>query len=301
MLQRLNAAPVQGVSLANVSLLRLDRGGGLAPGNKSFKLQPYFSEASQLGIRRLVSFGGAWSNHLHALAALGHERGVETVGIVRSGADEGDTAMLVDARAWGMELVRVSRTEYRQRHNPDYQRALRERFAPCLLIPEGGAAVAGMEGCREIGRLIARLAPQARRIVVPVGTGTTLAGLACSVGDGVGLYGISALKGASDLEQRIEALLRDAASDSVVDWSIRHDFHCGGFARTNGGLREFMQAFEAVQGIELEPVYTAKMLYAIQQLLARGEWQPDTPVLAIHTGGLQGRRGYPWLGSVSSP
>ncbi len=288
-----------GVSLGNVSLLRLDRSGGLAPGNKSFKLHTYFAQAKQLGAARLVSFGGAWSNHLHALAALGHQHGIETVGIVRGEANESETAMLKDAVCWGMRLIRVSRNEYRRRHDPDYQQSLRDQFAPCLLIPEGGASVAGMQGCREIGEIVGRVAPQARRIIVPVGTGTTLAGLACSVDGDCELLGISALKGAADLERRVGELLRVAAPASVANWSVRHDFHCGGFARVNAELRDFILAFEAVQRVELEPVYTAKMLFAIHQLIAQGEWRPDTPVLAIHTGGLQGRRGYPWLARSS--
>ena len=140
-----------GVSLGAVSLLRLDRTGGLAPGNKSFKLRAYVAQAGRCGVERLVSFGGAWSNHLHALAALGQQHGIETVGIVRGGADEGESAMMADAAAWGMRIHRVSRTEYRQRNDSAYQQALREYFAPCLLIPEGGASVAG-----RVVRILAR-------------------------------------------------------------------------------------------------------------------------------------------------
>lgn len=298
LLQDLVSAPVSGVSLGNVSLLRLDQTGYLAPGNKSFKLREYFAQAKQSGVSRVVSFGGAWSNHLHALAALGHQYEIETVGIVRGESTETDSAMLADARAWGMRIIRVSRTEYRRRLEREYQQQVSAQFAPCLLIPEGGASQIGMRGCAGIGDIIRRIAPQARRIIVPVGTGTTLAGLVSSLDPRCDVIGISALKGATDLEQRVSELLGTlnyGSENNEANWSIRHDFHCGGFARADDALRDFMLAFEAVQGVELEPVYTGKMLFAIHQLLRRGDWDPTAPVLAIHTGGLQGRRGYPWL------
>jgi 1-aminocyclopropane-1-carboxylate deaminase len=283
------------VSLGNVSLLRLDQSGGLAPGNKSFKLQEYFEQARRAGASRLVSFGGAWSNHLHALAALGCQQGIETVGIVRGEVTETDSAMLADAARWGMHIVPVSRAEYRRRNDADYQQSLREHFSPCVLIPEGGASLAGVRGCAGIGEIIQRAAPQARRIVVPVGTGTTLAGLASTLDPQCELFGISALKGATDLERRVADVLAPLALESEARWSIRHEFHCGGFARVDTALREFILAFEAVQGVEIEPVYTGKMLFAIYRLLEQREWESDIPILAIHTGGLQGRRGYPWM------
>ncbi len=284
-----------GVSLANVSLLRLDHIGGPAAGNKSFKLRAYLVQAQRLGNHRLLSFGGAWSNHLHALAALGHHHGVETIGIVRGQEAEQDSAMLRDAQHWGMSIVRVSRHEYRQRNDPAYQQQLKERFAPCEVIPEGGASIAGARGCEEIAALIRRSASPARRIVLSVGTGTTLAGLAASLDDSYELFGISALKGATDLETRVQDVLAGLAPQHSARWRILHDFHCGGFARVNPPLREFMLAFETIHGVQLDPVYTGKMLFAIHQLRERGEWATDTPLLAIHTGGLQGRRGYPWL------
>lgn len=295
LLHPLNPSPVLGVSLRNIALLRLDQTGGVAPGNKSFKLSGYLAQAEQLGITRLVSFGGAWSNHLHALAALGKHHGLETVGIVRGEISGEETAMLADARRWGMRLVPVSRQAYRHRNTIDYQREIIARFAPCLLIPEGGATVIGATGCRALADMIRHNAPHARRIVLPVGTGTTLAGLAASLDDSYELVGISALKGATDLEQRVRALLAELGAHCHAQWRILHDYHGGGFARADGSLREFMTAFEAAQGIQIEPVYSGKMLFAIYQLLQRGEWDPAVPVLALHTGGLQGRRGYAWL------
>jgi 1-aminocyclopropane-1-carboxylate deaminase len=295
LLSPLDDTPVNGVAMGNVSLLRLDRTGGLAPGNKSFKLHENLAEARRLGVRRLVSFGGAWSNHLHALAAVGRDKGFETIGIVRGEATSDESAMLRDARSWGMQIIHVSRTEYRQRNECEYLQKVRDRFAPCLVIPEGGGNAEGARGCMAIADLVKDVAPRTRRIVLPVGTGTTLAGLVAGLGSGYEVVGISALKGAGDLEQRVERALADCGATEVAHWRILHGYHCGGFARSNAQLREFMLEFENVHRVPLEPVYTGKMLFAIHQLLQCGEWDCATPVLAIHTGGLQGRRGYSWL------
>jgi 1-aminocyclopropane-1-carboxylate deaminase len=295
LITRLDSTLVNGSVMANISLLRLDRTGGLAPGNKSFKLQRNIAQAKRLGVQRLVSFGGAWSNHLHALAAVGRDAGFSTVGIVRGEVTAEESPMLADARSWGMQLVNVSRTEYRRRNDVDYLEQVKQRFTPCLVIPEGGANLAGAEGAMAIAQLIKQVAPEPRRIVLSVGTGTTLAGVAAGLGDAYEVVGISALKGATDLEQRVEQLLTGIGGSATARWHIVHDYHCGGFARVNQPLRDFILSFEQVHGVPLEPVYTGKMLFAMQQLQLSGQWHSDTPVLAIHTGGLQGRRGYAWL------
>lgn len=299
LLTPLSDEPVLGVSMAGVSVLRLDLTGGLAPGNKAFKLQGSLARANRLGVKRLVSFGGVWSNHLHALAAVGAQAGLETIGLVRGEECELNTAMLADARRCGMQLVPVSRGEYRQRNTPEYIDALQQRFAPCLVIPEGGASADGVEGCTAIAGLLqgAGTALAANtRYVVAVGTGTTLAGLAASLPGDSEVVGISALKGALDLEVRVQQALQvHGCATESCKWQILHDFHCGGFARVSPELRSFIRAFESVHAIPLEPVYTGKALFAIHQLLQRGCWCSDRPVVMIHTGGLQGRRGYPWL------
>lgn len=296
LLTHLSMEPVLGVAMGQVSVLRLDRTGGLAPGNKAFKLRGNLEAARRRGVSRLVSFGGAWSNHLHALAAVGAATGMETVGIVRGEKSTADTAMLEDARSWGMDLHHVSRGEYRKRNDPDYLRQLERRFHPCLVIPEGGANTDGARGCMAIAGVAADSIPGGARYVLPVGTGTTLAGLVAGLPAGNEVIGISALKGATDLELRVEQGLQACgALSSHCQWQILHDFHCGGFARTHTELREFILAFQHVHQMALEPVYTGKALFAIYQMLKSGAWGPDRPLVAVHTGGLQGRRGYPWL------
>jgi 1-aminocyclopropane-1-carboxylate deaminase len=296
LLQALDNRPVGGVPLANVSLLRLDLFDALAPGNKWFKLQGHLARARAQGIGRLVSFGGAWSNHLHALAALGKKEGVATVGIVR-GDDGGElSATLRDCRQWGMELVFVSRSEYRRRHDPDYRAQLAARFDSSLLIPEGGGNSAGVSGCIRIGRILAECQDHPGRVVVAVGTGTTLAGIAIGLGAGWDIFGVSALKGATDLEDRIAGAIENSnETAAVADWELLHDDHCGGFARVTPVLKQFMLDFEAVHQVPLDHVYTGKALLAVHRLRRTGIWAADDPVTVIHTGGLQGRRGVDWL------
>jgi len=206
--------------------------------------------------------------------------------------------MLADATDWGMHLVNVSRGEYRRRNDPEYLEDVQQRFAPCLVIPEGGSNAAGARGCMAIATLVQELVPPPARVVLAVGTGTTLAGVAAGLGGAYEVIGISALKGATDLEGRVEKALGFCDQAQPATWSILHEEHCGGFARVSEELREFILAFESVHGVELDPVYTGKVLFAIYRRLQRGEWGWEEPLLAIHTGGLQGRRGFPWLGNL---
>ena len=289
----LGREPVLGQSLSNLSLLRLDQCGGTAPGNKWFKLQGNIAEAQRQGVKTLVSFGGAWSNHLHALAATGRELGLQTIGIVRGEQPENPSAMLNDAREWGMKLVYVSRGEYRRRAEPEYIDEICARYGPCLVIPEGGANPAGVEGCKAIADLLLNADARNCKIVLAVGTGTTLAGVALGLGSSsrCEMVGISVLKGAFDLDSNVAAL----TGGDCAPWRILHDHHCGGYARVTPALRQFILAFQAVHKIPLDPVYTGKALYGVHQMLLSGQWSEDQPIVFIHTGGLQGCRGFSWL------
>ena len=192
-----------------------------------------------------------------------------------------------------MQVVELSRETYRRRHDADYLSQVRRRYAPCLVIPEGGGNAAGVRGCMEIAALVNDLAPGIERVVLPVGTGTSLAGVAAGLGPTVEVAGIAALRGIDDLDSRVRSGLLSVTARNVARWHILHDYHCGGFARVSPELRAFIEAFESTHGIPLEPVYTGKMLFAIHQLTTTGRWN-RRPLLAIHTGGLQGRRGYAW-------
>ena len=277
----------------NVWVLRLDQASGIAPGNKVFKLRGHLARAREAGIEHIVSFGGAWSNHLHALAAVGAELGLRTTGIIRGG--ERRTPMLADASNWGMELIPVSREEYKQRNQTAYLDAIADRYAPCVVVPEGGGGAPGVIGCLQIAEIINGFDRHWGRVVVAVGTGTTLAGLAAGLDCADELVGISALKGLPTLAADVQQALDDAGLEARLPWQVSHDYHCGGFARTSAALRAFMLEFEQRQGLKLEPVYTGKAMYAIDAMRRRGAWAVTEPILFLHTGGLQGRRGFAWL------
>ncbi len=290
---QLDATPVVGISLGGLSVLRLDQCGGSAPGNKWFKLHENITHAKNQGIQTLLSFGGAWSNHLHALAAIGHELGLQTIGIVRGEKPGRPSAMLCDAQNWGMKLVYVSRQDYRRRDDNAFVSELSTRFGPCLIVPEGGANAAGVAGCTAIAKLLIEAGHTSSRIVMAVGTGTTLAGVVTGLGESSGaeVVGVSVLKGAFDLDEQVELF----AGRVSASWKILHDHHCGGYARVSPQLREFVLEFERAHGIALDPVYTGKALFAVHQLVATQRWDLSRPTVFIHTGGLQGRRGYSWL------
>jgi len=279
--------------LDNCWVLRLDQLNLPSGGNKYFKLKHNLSDLS--ASVRLVSFGGAWSNHIHALAALGKEQGIATVGIIRGEQPQHLSATLQDALDWGMQLHFVSRSEYRRRHDVDYLQAVQERFDPCVILPEGAANAAGVKGCREIVSLINAAGLDYDVIAVACGTGSTLAGIACELGSDRRALGVSVLKGQGSQQQDVARWIREQGVAPVSNWRIEQDFHGGGYARSTAELRQFILEFERVQGIPLDPVYTGKLFHALYQLRSGGRLPDRLRLCAVHSGGLQGRRGVNWL------
>ena len=269
-------------------------------GNKYYKLKYNLEFAREQGYTTLASFGGAWSNHLAALAQVGAAQGFSTVGIVRGERSVKLSMMLLDAEAQGMQLQFISRGDYRRRHEPEFLAALQGRLTNCLVIPEGGTNGLAVRGTAEIVDEVARLSPAADLIVLPVGTGGTLAGIAAALPPGVKVLGISVLKGTgaeSGLEADVEALIAATSPPSPLarNWSIDHRFHCGGYAKCPTYLQDFILGWQRRHGMLLDPVYTGKLFYGLSQMLAQGEINADTRIVALHTGGEQGRRGYGFL------
>lgn len=287
-----------------ISVLRLDRLDNLGSGNKSFKLKYNIDAARSQGLKRLASFGGAYSNHIHALALMGRDQGFETLGFIRGEPAEQLNPTLSDAVAAGMQLHYVSRSDYRLRNDPVYLQHLAKCFPQCYWIPEGGSNLAGVRGCMDVGNYIL---PETELIILPCGTAATLAGIAAACPDKT-VIGVSVLKGAEDLGQRVIGYLKQLLQAGLItsmptNWSIIHDYHCGGYARVSPELIEFMQRSQRTTGIGIEPVYSAKMFFALAELLKSGEIACGTAVTAIHTGGMQGLRGmlsslYPQASSV---
>ena len=294
-------APIQSVTASwipahvRVSILRADLVDPLVSGNKYYKLLHNISQAQALGHDTLLSFGGAWSNHLHALAAAGHRYGLRTIGIVRGDPGTELNPCLQDLQQWGMTLKFVTREQYRSKHEDATLEALQRELGPCFIIPEGGANRNGVLGCREL--LPSQLPADMSHILLACGTGTTMAGLLTRTT--LPVYGIQAMKGQSYLQQEVARLLEvyQLAVQSR-QWKVFDQFHRGGFGKADAALLAFINNFAEETGIPLEPVYSGKLLMAVQILLEQGTFPAGSHLLLIHGGGLQGRRGYTGLNTM---
>ncbi len=285
--------------LGNVtlSLCRLDLIAGPVAGNKRFKLLPNLKQAQALGYRKVASFGGAWSNHLDALARGGAALGVGTLGFVRGGDGQPLTPMLRDAQECGMELVFLSRADYRKRGDEQFLNSLAEQYPDVHWVPEGGSNTTGVSGCVELGRELARLAAEHAFdcVTLPCGTGGTLAGVARGLeaaGSAAQAVGYAVLKPGAFLREAVGKF--QTACGVSENWSVVTSHHGGGYARCPQALADFIEDFYRRHGIALDPVYSGKLMWGLFQDAEAGAYRGKS-VLALHTGGLQGLRGYPAL------
>lgn len=247
-------------------------------GNKWRKLKYYLSYAETHGKNKLVTFGGAFSNHLLATACAGAVFGYKTKAFVRGEEIKELNHMLTLCKLYGMELEFVTREAYRQKDGlyADVEK-------DTLIVPEGGYGELALQGCAEIAD---ELTQGYDYIVTAVGTGATLAGLVEGVAvsqPNCKVIGVSALKGAEYLNDEIKALIPDNNN-----WELLHNYHHGGYAKTSPELIEFLKTFTAQTGVLIDPVYTAKTAYAITDLCKQNYFKPNSKVLMLHTGGLIG-------------
>ena len=252
-------------------------------GNKWRKLKFSLDHALYSGADTIISMGGVYSNHLHALAYIGKVLGLKTIAYLRGDAPAVLTPTLVDLIAWGMELRFISRTDYRQLRQYKGSLDLPGLKPQQYWLPEGGAQALALCGVAE---LIAEIDIAYDQLCVPCGTGATLAGLISATSDNISLLAFAALKNAGFLNADVSSLLKHSKSN----WQINLDYHFGGFASTTPELLNFISAFEAKTTIQLEPVYTGKMMYALYDLIRKGHFSAGQRIIAIHTGGLQGDR-----------
>lgn len=253
-------------------------------GNKFRKLKYNVSTARDMGKDVLLTFGGAYSNHILAVAAAGKEFGFKTIGIIR-GEEVHDkisqNPTLSFSQEYGMQLHFVSREEYRRKSEKEFVEKLRRRFGDFYLIPEGGTNELAVKGCEEI------LDPDHKNcdyICVPVGTGGTMAGLIRASGEGQAVLGFSALKGdfhSSEIEKYT----------SRKNYRITDSYCFGGYGKIDSTLVRFINEFHRKTQIQLDPLYTGKMVYGIVDLLKKGCFNKNSRIFAIHTGGLQGIAG----------
>lgn len=255
-------------------------------GNKWRKLKYSLDHALSLGSDTLISMGGTYSNHLHALAYAGKILGLKTKAFIRGEQPTTLTSTLIDIQNWGMELSFVSRSDYkllRQYKNCHDLPALKRSQ---YWVPEGGAQILALKGVAE---LINEIDITYDILCVPCGTGATLAGIINAAPDKASILGFAALKNAAFLESDVASLLPKISSEN---WKVNLDYHFGGFAKKSTELLDFISNFEDKTGIPLESVYTGKMLFGIYDLITKHTFKPGQRIIAIHTGGLQGKRGF---------
>jgi 1-aminocyclopropane-1-carboxylate deaminase/D-cysteine desulfhydrase-like pyridoxal-dependent ACC family enzyme len=270
-------------------VLRDDLNDPLISGNKMRKLRYNLLEARAHRHRTLLSFGGAYSNHIHALAAAGHRFGLRTIGIIRGERPASLNPTLADAQGFGMELHFVSRSTYRNIKDPGEQEKLQQEFGPHYRVPEGGSNTLAVRGVAEMTRSID---PDTSHICLAVGTGGTMAGVIAGM-EGTGhIIGMPVLKDGAYLAADIAYLLQRAGYLPRENWHLETGYHFGGYARHNQELVDFINGFYDRHGIPLDPVYTGKMMYGIYDMVQRGLIPEGSKLIAIHTGGLQGIRGF---------
>ena len=273
----------------DVQVLRLDKIHPEISGNKWFKLKYYLEECSKAQKKKLISFGGAYSNHLVALACAAHAHGFSSVGYIRGEEPGVLSPALFTAMKYGMELRFLSRDIYRDKEMPAFLSSLQSEFPDALIIPEGGSGEPGIRGVEEI--LSLRDTQAYTHICCAVGTGTTLAGLVNASLPHQQVTGISALKGTRGLEPM--AAFRMNSQEKLSRTRIIHDYHFGGYAKKTAALLDFMNEIHAVSGIPTDFVYTGKLVYAISDLARNNYFPTGSSLLIIHTGGLQGNLSLP--------
>ncbi|MBD0833622.1 1-aminocyclopropane-1-carboxylate deaminase/D-cysteine desulfhydrase [Aestuariibaculum sediminum] len=253
-------------------------------GNKYRKLKYNILEADKLNFNSLLTFGGAFSNHIAAVAAAGKLYGFTTVGVIR-GEELGNSNSLNPtlnfAQKCGMQFKFVNRDTYRDKTNEVFIRALHDEFGDFYLIPEGGSNYLAVKGCEEI---LSSEDHQFDFICCPVGTGGTISGLINCSKPGQQILGFPALKG--------NFLQTDISKFALkTNWKLIPDYHFGGYAKVNLELIDFINQFKKTYEVPLDPVYTGKMMYGIIDLIEKGYFPEKAKILAIHTGGLQGISG----------
>ncbi len=252
-------------------------------GNKWRKLKYNISEAKKQGKKTLLTFGGAYSNHILATAAIGKLEGFRTIGIIRGEEHSPLNTTLQFAKSNQMQLEYMDRTTYRAKNSNQVISQLQKQLGDFYLIPEGGTNQLALKGCAEI---VQEIELDYNYICVACGTGGTLAGMIAGLDGKKQAIGFPVLKGASFLETEIGELLTDFGCQAT-NWELQPDYHFGGYAKNKPELKAFIHDFQLKHDFEIEFVYTAKLFFGLYDLIRKGYFERGSTVLAIHTGGLR--------------
>ena len=251
-------------------------------GNKWRKLKFNIQAFQQQKATTLVTFGGAFSNHIHATAAAGKLFNFPTVGIIRGEEHTPLNSTLQDAANWGMQLEYIDRATYRDKSTPEFLQTLKEKYHNCFIVPEGGANELGAKGCEEI---LTEITTPFDILCVACGTATTLSGILNASQPGQHILGVPVLKGGEFLNTEIQQL------SYKTNYSLECDYHFNGYAKHTPELLSFIAEFEKKHNIQLDQVYTGKLFYALYDLMKNNKFKKGSTIIAIHTGGVQGKRG----------
>jgi 1-aminocyclopropane-1-carboxylate deaminase/D-cysteine desulfhydrase-like pyridoxal-dependent ACC family enzyme len=268
---------------------REDRVDPITGGNKWRKLKYNLQQARVEGRQTLLTFGGAWSNHIAATAQACRRSGLESIGIIRGEPAHGLTPTLTFARRNGMRLEFIDRQRYRRKHEPAFIDALQQRFGDFYLLPEGGSNSLALKGCAEI---VDGITTEFDLVAVACGTGATLAGIATALAPGQRAVGYAVLKNGGFLNRDVQQLLESVGCGRRDNWRIETGYAFGGYAKTRARLFSFMQQFRRDHHIMLDAVYTGKLFYGLFDQVRCGQFAAGTRIVAIHTGGLQGNAGF---------
>lgn len=248
-------------------------------GNKWRKLYLNLEQARKKNKNTILTFGGAFSNHIYATASACHLLGFKSIGIIRGETIDTNNSTLKFAESKGMKIVRVSKEQYK-----NDKQAIINQYPNAFAIPEGGNNVLGRNGMSVLSDELAHdFHNQKVNLLVPIGTGCTIGGLINFLPPNFTVLGINVLKNLG-----IEDELQEWIDESAIQYEINHDFHFNGYAKANQELVDFINDFSSSHKIQLDPIYTSKMLYAAFQLIDKNYFNQDETIVALHTGGLQG-------------
>ncbi len=256
----------------------------IVSGNKFRKLKYNLLQAKAENQQTLLTFGGAYSNHIAAVAFAGKENGFKTIGIIRgdeleSKIDENPT--LKFAQECGMQFEFVTREDYRHKTEVEFLENLKNKLGRFYLVPEGGTNELAVKGCEEI---LTEADSQFDFVCCAVGTGGTISGIINSILPHQKVLGFPALKG-DFLNEEIRNFARN------VNWELINDYHFGGYGKVNQELIAFMNQFYMTNKVPLDPIYTAKMVFGVMDMIDKECFPENSKILLIHTGGIQGIEG----------
>ena len=287
-IQELRDHPVFLKAGVRVLIKREDTNHPTVSGNKWWKLKYNLEQASNSSHQTILTFGGAYSNHIFATAAAARELNLRCIGVIRGEQHSPLNPTLRFATANGMNLHYVNRSAYREKESDRFLRDLHTLYGDFFLIPEGGTNLLAVKGCTEFAEEELQ-GTNFDHLCLAVGTGGTMAGLVCGLKGKRNIIGVPVLKQGDFLNEDIRRLVMGFSSRDYSNWSLLTGYHHGGYAKSSPQLEEFISEMNVLYRLPLDHVYTGKVLWAVVKEVEAGAFKRGDTIMVIHTGGLQGR------------